>query len=939
VQLVVAEKPSVARDLARILGVAPRGEHCFEGERHVVTWCIGHLVELDEPASYDPRWRAWRLENLPMLPEEFRLRASKHAHAQLRAVSTLLRDRRRFQSVINACDAGREGELIFRYVYQYARSTLSVQRLWVSSLTDEALRRGFASLRPGTQLEPLADAARSRSEADWLVGMNATRAITSRGREAGHDALYSIGRVQTPTLAMLVVREHQIRAFIPRPYWEVRGDFTTAPTAQAAGGRFSAGWRANTTDARLGAESLATTLVARDRAAVATSPAIVERTRARTVREAAPLLFDLTSLQRTANRRFGFSAARTLEVAQALYERHKVLTYPRTDSRHLSTDVVGELPNLFASLATIAEYAPFAQPLVTNPPRAPSRRIVDDTKVGDHHAIIPTSRPARPASLDRDEARIYDLVVRRFLGVFYPDAEFAITEAWIKVGSGDSAVPKFPDETPRHATSGASGASGASGTSGTSGSSGGSGTPPSTRALGTAPNAATNAGPAAEPREPTVLDALPPPPDRYFARGRVRTVAGWQEVAGIGADASSNDDSLATLPPLREGDRLASATFTSIAKQTTPPPRYTEATLLGAMESAGKSIDDEALRAAMKDRGLGTPATRANIIETLLRRTYIIRERQHLTPTAMGIALIDALPVASLASPELTGSWEARLAQIARGEDSRARFMADIARYVADMVDAIRGAPAPAGPPPGSAPSQPQQRSSWGSGRDGRGSRGGRGNGGRNEVRRNDATAGRGDRSNARGSRSGGGGAGDTVNANRGPSSEPAGRSSNSRSKLPSLARSSRSSNRRSNGRSNGQAVGQANGSSNDPSTHDASTRATQHATAKRLETPKVDELAALGCPGCRLSNLIAGSRGWGCARWREGCRFVIWFETAGRRITAAQLRDLVTRGKTRKATFEPVRGVPQAGRLVLDTSPTTLASPSGAARFEPIAS
>nr|MBA3501870.1 hypothetical protein [Deltaproteobacteria bacterium] len=673
------------------------------------------------------------------------------------------------------------------------------------------------------------------------------------------------GRVQTPTLAMLVAREQQIRNFVPRAYWEVRGDFKTSD-----GARFSAGWR-HGADTRLATEALATQVVARDRAA---GPAVVvERTRSRTVREAPPLLFDLTSLQRTANRRYHFSAQRTLEIAQALYERHKVLTYPRTDSRHLTTDNVAELPPLFASLASIPDYAPFAAPLVTNPP-TPSRRVVDDTKVGDHHAIIPTAKPARLESLDRDEARIYDMVVRRFLGAFYPDAEFAVMEAWIKVGAPTPVVViPWPDEAPRPASQG---------------------------------------GPA-EPREPNILQALPPPPDRYLARGRARMVAGWQDVAGIGADASADGASTPMLPPLVEGQQLA-GTYAHTAKQTTPPPRYSEATLLGAMESAGKSIDDEALRAAMKDRGLGTPATRASIIETLLRRSYIVREKQNLTPTPMGIALIESLPVASLASPELTGSWEARLAQIARGEDSRAQFMGDIARYVAEMVDAIRVAPPPAAPPPGSSP--PQQQS-WGK----NGKRGGRsGKRGSGSWSKRSSSSSSSNNGGSGSSRDGGGA------SKRGRSSWSNGAGSNGAASSNGGAASS-----------NGGAG--ANGMASSP-TRSASRKAprrsppsTSGAKLGAAVTIPVGTVVDLVCPCCRQGTLLAGARGWGCARWREGCRFVIWFETAGRRITSSQLRDLVTLGKTRKATFEPVRGAPQAGRLVLDVSAPP---PSGAARFEP---
>ncbi|HET9988377.1 MAG TPA: DNA topoisomerase, partial [Kofleriaceae bacterium] len=359
-ELVVAEKPSVARDLARVLGVRPTGKDAFEGADHVITWCIGHLVELEEPGAYDDAWKPWRLAALPMVPREFRLRASAHAAGHLRAVRALLRDRR-FRGAINACDAGREGELIFRYVYQYAGARLPVRRLWISSMTDEAIRRGLAALRPAVQLDPLADAARSRSEADWLVGMNATRAVTVRNREGGHTSLYSIGRVQTPTLAMIVAREQAIRAFVPRDYWEVRAELATAD-----GRTFGAIWKHGAIT-RLASTELADAIVARDHEAVAPHAPVVESVRAKAVREPPPLLFDLTSLQRTANRKFGFTATRTLELAQALYERHKILTYPRTDSRHLSNDLAGELPALFGALAAVPDYAPFVEPLLAAP--------------------------------------------------------------------------------------------------------------------------------------------------------------------------------------------------------------------------------------------------------------------------------------------------------------------------------------------------------------------------------------------------------------------------------------------------------------------------------------------------------------------------------------------------------------------------------------------
>jgi DNA topoisomerase-3 len=854
VQLIVAEKPSVARDLARVLGVrAASGSHSFDGDRHTITWCVGHLVELDEPVSYDPRWKAWRLDTLPMIPPEFRLRPAKHAIPQLRAVERLLRDKR-FTSVINACDAGREGELIFRYLYQYAGSRLPVHRLWISSLTDDAIRRGFASLRPGSQLDPLADAARSRSEADWLVGMNATRGVTARGRLAGHSALYSIGRVQTPTLAMLVERERAIRDFVPRDYWEVRADLRTS-----GGEKFTAGWRGPT--ARLASSELAAQIVGRTTAHGAAADPIgprVEKLRMRTVREPAPLLFDLTSLQRTANRRFGFSAARTLEVTQALYERHKVVTYPRTDSRHLSSDVVGELPQLFESLGAVPEYAPFAAELLANPPR-PGRRVIDDTKVHDHHAIIPTAKRANPGGLDRDEGRIFDLIARRFLGVFFPDAEFAVTEAWIRVGVASGAPP----------------------------------------AVAPARADKPDRPDADQPDDTPLIDALPPPPDRFLARGRIRVAAGWQAVAGLDTDRA--DDSAALLPKLVEGQPL-DGKFAPVAKQTKPPHRYSEATLLGAMESAGKVIDDEALRLAMKDCGLGTPATRASIIETLLSRGYITRAKQQLVPTDMGIGLIAALPVASLASPELTGSWEARLARIARGEDSRARFMADIAAYVASMIDAIRGSTPPAAPPATPIGKCPRCRARGVTPIPSVGDRGreytcecglaiGKRIAGREIT---PALVG--------------------VLLDRGRTSVLRGFRSKAGKKFAAMLVLD----------DEGRVRFEFERSGSWSSSSDAAPKRAKPAARSPKAAPD-----SLACPRCRDGRLLTGSRGWGCSRWREGCKFVVWFETAGRKLTSAQLRDLVTRGKTRKARFVP-DGAEADGRLVLDADAV-----GGSARFE----
>jgi DNA topoisomerase-3 len=543
-----------------------------------------------------------------------------------------------------------------------------------------------------------------------------------------------------------VRRELEIRQFQPRDYWEVRGLFVPVGTPTEAVANVTATWGVVPPDgkaivSRLAERSLAEGIVARGQiAADGPHGPVVERLRQKRLREPPPLLFDLTSLQRTANRRHGLSATATLAAAQALYERYKILTYPRTDSRHLTSDMEKELPKLFGALAALPDYAQFAAPLIDTPPPR-SRRVFDDGKVSDHHAIVPTGKPVRLDELPRDERRIFDLVARRFLGAFHPDAEFALTDVVIRVGPSENE--------------------------------------PSARAEPRDADAGT---------DERLVTALPPPPDRYRARGRVRLVAGWQDVAQLGeGDAAPN------LPPLAEGQRL-DGKFEVLTKQTRPPLRHTEATLLGAMESAGREISDQELRAAMRDSGLGTPATRAATIETLIRRTFVARDGKNLVPTEMGIGLIDALPEKSLASPELTGTWEARLSRVARGEETRAAFMADISRYVSDVVTAIRG--------------------------------------GTGVARASDAKA-------------------------------PA---------------------------------------------------------------------AALTCPRCKQGTLVAGKRGWGCSRWREGCAFVIWFEIAGRRITDAELTDLVSKGKTRKRKWRSGEGGEIAGRLVLDLSATRDA---GAARLD----
>ena len=876
-QLVIAEKPSVARDLARVMGVRPAGRTHFESPHVVITWCVGHLAELEEPAAYDPRWKLWRLDTLPMIPPEFKLRPSTFAPEQYRAVRALLRDRR-FGEVVNACDAGREGELIFRYVYQLAASRLPIRRLWISSLTDESIRRGLSALESGSRYDALADAARCRSEADWLVGLNATRALTARTRTGQKGTLYSIGRVQTPTLAMLTSREKAIRAFVPKSYWEVRGTFATS-----AGGRFHGLWT-HSRLSRLATADLADTIVQRvkrhsDRA----DPVgpIVESLRTKTVFEPPPQLFDLTSLQRTANRRYGMSAAHTLEIAQSLYEKHKALTYPRTDSRHLTQDMARELPRVFNSLNEINAYRAFAEPLIQRPPGS-TRRVFDDAKVSDHHAIIPTGKSVRLESLGPDERKIFDLVVRRFLGVFHPDAEFANTEVVVRVGPNEGGVRArdFVGEA----------------------------------------NEKSDASTDAAERS---LDVCPPRPDRFVARGRVRIKAGWQDVAGIEGNEDSSERAGGSEPPVQalprisEGERL-DATFATMDKHTRPPNRYTEATLLGAMESAGKSIDDEALRSAMKDCGLGTPATRAAIIETLLKRGFVSRDKKALVATPLGIDLIESLPVESLASAELTGRWEERLARIARGQDSRARFMGDIATYVREVIETIRSSPPPsasavasmpAGPPVGRCPLC----------------------GGAVVELVRGFVCGMGAKPCAFkmakivAGRAISGPLASVLLSMRKTQVLRGFKSKGGKRFAAALLLDAEGALRFSFGDGDAEVIsgGAAGGSS-------ARKKREQAAPKPRQPERPLFDVSSLVCPRCKTGTLITGKRGWGCSRWREGCELVVWFETAGKPVTASQLRELVTKGKTRKGKWRPGNGPPASGRLVLDAT-----AKGGSVQFE----
>ncbi len=628
--LVIAEKPSVAQDIVRALtpvaGKFEKHDDHFENDQYVVTSAVGHLVEIAAPEQFDVKRGKWSFAHLPVLPPFFELKPIDKTKSRLSAVVKLAK-RKDVGQLINACDAGREGELIFRLIEQYAGGQKNgqyqglgkpVQRLWLQSMTPQAIRDGFAQLRSDEQMRGLADAARSRSEADWLVGINGTRAMTAFNSRDGGFFLTTVGRVQTPTLSIVVEREEQIRAHRSRDYWEIHASFL-AEAGEYPGKWFDPAFKKPTgddADADQRAdrlwdhrEALAIVEAVRGKAASVTE----ER---KPTTQACGLLYDLTSLQREANGRFGFSAKTTLQLAQSLYERHKALTYPRTDSRHLPEDYLGTVKQTFEMLADsgMKHLAPHALTALNGNYIKPSKRIFDNSKVSDHFAIIPTLQA--PSGLSEAEQKLYDLVVRRFLAVFFPSAEFMVTTRISKVLNHS-----------------------------------------------------------------------------FKTEGKVLVKPGWMAVYGKEAaedvEGAKEGDKGQNLVPVREGETVRTESVEAKGLKTKPPARYSEATLLGAMEGAGKFIEDDELREAMQEKGLGTPATRAAIIEGLLNEKYMLREGREMIPTAKAfqlMTLLRGLEVEELSRPELTGEWEYKLAQMEHGKLSRTAFMAEIAAMTERMV-------------------------------------------------------------------------------------------------------------------------------------------------------------------------------------------------------------------------------------------------------------
>ncbi|MCC2958129.1 DNA topoisomerase III [Massilia sp. IC2-477] len=603
--LIIAEKPSVANDIAKTLGGFTKHDEYFESDEYILSSAVGHLLEITVPEEYDVKRGKWTFTHLPVIPPYFALNPIAKTESRLKVLNKLIK-RKDVTTLINACDAGREGELIFRLIAQAAKAKQPVKRLWLQSMTPAAIRDGFKHLRSDDEMLPLADAARCRSEADWLIGINGTRAMTAFNSKEGGFYLTTVGRVQTPTLSIVVEREEKIKKFVPRDYWEVRAEFVCA--AGVYEGRWlDTNFKKDENDPEKRAERLWSRAAADSIVAACRGKQGVVTEESKPTTSMAPALFDLTSLQREANGRFGFSAKNTLGLAQALYEKHKVLTYPRTDSRHLPEDYIATVKGTMESLNETNNYQQFSKQVLKNGWVKPNKRIFDNSKISDHFAIIPTG--VIPKNLSEPEQKLYDLVTRRFLAVFFPPAEFLVTTRFTEVSG-----------------------------------------------------------------------------HQFKTEGKVMTNPGWLQIYG---KESQDDKDGANLVPVQKGEKVLADKVTPNGLVTKPPARYTEATLLSAMEGAGKLVDSDELRDAMAGKGLGTPATRAAIIEGLLTEKYLLREGRELIPTAKAsqlMTLLRGLGVNELTAPELTGEWEFKLSQMEKGKISREEFMREIAQMTQIIV-------------------------------------------------------------------------------------------------------------------------------------------------------------------------------------------------------------------------------------------------------------
>ena len=581
--LIIAEKPSVGRDIARVLGCHQKGDGCLIGEQYVVTWAIGHLATLAPPEVYDPKYKLWTYETLPIIPPTMKLIPISRTKKQLQIIKKWMKDPE-IQSLICATDSGREGELIFRYIYEIAKCKKPFQRLWISSMTDTAIKEGFSKLKPGTEYDLLFASAKCRAEADWLVGMNGSRAFTIR-----YNTLLSVGRVQTPTLALLVHRQKNIDDFVPEDYWEVYGIF---PEYQGI-------WfKKEPKNTRIETQEQANEIANKIQGKEGQVIKIQEENK----KQLPPLLYDLTELQREGNRRFGYSAQKVLSIAQTLYEKKKMITYPRTDSRYLSQDMIPMIHQILKQIQK-GPYQKEVEKVLLLPKLPITKRIINDAKITDHHAIIPTEVFPKWDSLTKEERNMYELIVLRFIAVFYPDYLYKITQVVIEVEK-----------------------------------------------------------------------------ETLLVEGKEILQWGWMSLY----PPKKQEDQM--LPAVKKGDRVKVFESKVEKKQTQPPKPYTEATLLSAMENAGRFVEDEELKEQMKENGLGTPATRAATIERLIQVGYLERKGKSLFPTEKGIQLIEIVPP-ELKSPEMTGKWEKALFSIAKGSMHPDRFMGSIIRYVQYIVE------------------------------------------------------------------------------------------------------------------------------------------------------------------------------------------------------------------------------------------------------------
>ena len=590
--LVLAEKPSVAREIAKVLGCRQNGNGFISGDKYIITWALGHLVTLADPEVYGDKYKSWNLESLPMLPTNMQLCVIKETSKQFKIVQGLLK-RADISNIIIATDSGREGELVARWILLKAGCKKPAKRLWISSQTAKAIREGFANLKPSHEYDNLYLSAKSRAEADWLVGLNVTRALTCR-----HNAQLSAGRVQTPTLALIVAREKEIKSFVPKDYFTIKANFE----------KFSALWMGNNNQSRIFNREIADNILS----GITGKPATVTKISKQYKQKAPPAAYDLTELQRDANRKYAYSAKKTLSLMQSLYERHKIVTYPRTDSRYISDDVVSTLPDRLKSIS-VGNYAEMAKNLLRNRPLS-TRYLVDNSKVSDHHAIIPTEENVNLSALSPEERNIFDLIVRRFLAVLSPAFEYEETKLTISIGK-----------------------------------------------------------------------------EHFFAKGKTVKNSGWKSAYGASLTEDDHDDEIKEqlLPPIKQGDKLIIKSCTIEKGKTKPPARYNEATLLSAMENPSGQIENQELRNILQTTsGLGTPATRADIIEKLFANFYMERQGKEIIPTSKGIQIVSIVPL-DLKSAELTAKWEQELALISKGKAKSDIFINKMRDYTSKLVSTV----------------------------------------------------------------------------------------------------------------------------------------------------------------------------------------------------------------------------------------------------------